>query len=96
MNAELEAIRDAMSKDTGDGRDRERARQLSEDYIAAHPEMFVFLQSMTLEALVATVDVFRAQGDEQSQWLVEAWLLHLYQTPQQIGGVLNPQPPVEG
>ncbi|WP_458317097.1 hypothetical protein [Mycolicibacterium brisbanense] len=85
MDPELEAIRDAMDKTTGDGRDTSQARALADAYVAAHPETFVFLQSMAIEQLVATVEVFRNQGDEQSQWLVETWLLHHFE-PQTIGG----------
>ncbi|WP_166905907.1 hypothetical protein [Mycobacterium sp. DL440] len=94
MNAELEAIRDAMDKDRPGGRDREVARNLAEAYIAANPDEFVMLQTMTVETLVGTVEVFRANGDEQSQWLAEAWLLHLFPTPQQVGGNLQPGSPM--
>lgn len=94
VNAELEAIRDAMNPESGEGRDRDTARALAVAYIAAHPEEFAFLQNMGIESLCATVDVFRGNADEGSQWRVEAWLLNLFEQPQQVGGALQPGSPL--
>lgn len=84
MNAELEAIKDAWDKDTGDGRD-ESARQMADAYVEAHPEQFEPYEALGLEELVNLVSIFRSQGMEESQWRVETWLLHRFE-PQQIGG----------
>jgi len=85
MNAELEAIKDSWSKDTGSGRDEEGTRALCDAYVEAHPEQFDELRNMTIDECVQAVSVFRAAGMEESQWKVEVWLLHHFE-PQQIGG----------
>lgn len=87
MNAELEAIRDAWDKNTGDGRD-ESARELADEYVVAHEDQFASLKNMTLDQCVQAVDVFRQAGMEEEQWRVETWLLHRYE-PQNIGGVAD-------
>lgn len=84
MNSELEAIRDAWDKTTGDGRD-EVARELADAYVADHEDQFASLRDMSLEQCVQALDVFRAAGMEEEQWRVEAWLLHRFE-PQNIGG----------
>lgn len=94
VNAELAAIKDAMDKQTGDGRDRDVARDLAEAYIAAHPDDFAKLATKTVEELAASVDVFRAAGWDEEQQLVETWLLHLFPQPQQVGGILTPGSPI--
>ncbi|OBF77104.1 hypothetical protein [Mycolicibacterium fortuitum] len=88
MTPELEAIRDAMDKASGDGRDQTEAVALADAYVAAHPDEFAYLATMSIESCVAFIDVFRAQGDEDSQWRVEAWLLHHFE-PQTIGGTVE-------
>ena len=85
MNAELEAIRFAWDKNTGDGRDEDGTRAMCDAYVEAHPEQFTELRNMSLEQCVQALSVFRAAGMETSQWEVETWLLHRYE-PQQIGG----------
>jgi hypothetical protein len=85
LNAELEAIKDAWDKETGDGREEERTRALCDAYVEAHPEFFVTLAEKTLVELVDAVSVFRAAGMETEQWHCEVWLLHKYE-PQNIGG----------
>ena len=85
MNAELEAIRFAWDKNTGDGRDEDGTRSMCDAYVEAHPEQFAELRNMSLEQCVQALSVFRAAGMETSQWEVETWLLHRYE-PQQIGG----------
>lgn len=99
MNAELEAIKDAWDKNTGNGRD-ENARAMADAYVAAHPELFATLANMTLEECVQSLSAFRQAAmnpaemlalkqlgidPEESQWNVEAWLLHRFE-PQNIGG----------
>ena len=85
MNAELEAIKDAWSKETGAGRDEDGTRELSDAYVAAHPEYFTELQNMSLEECVQAASVFRKAGMEESQWHVKTWLWHHFE-PQNIGG----------
>lgn len=85
MANELEAIVDAMDKTTGDGRDHAKAVQLADEYVAAHPDKFTMLATLSLEACVALVDAFRAAEEWEALFLVEAWLLHKFE-PQNIGG----------
>jgi hypothetical protein len=85
MNADLEAIKEAMDKATGDGRDHSEACTLADAYVAAHPEQFTDLAAMPLDKCVTAVDAFRAAGMDEAQWQVEAWLLHRF-LPQNIGG----------
>lgn len=84
----LDAIRDAWDKDTGKGRDAAKARELADAYVAAHPDQFTELATMSLEQCVQAVDVFRAAGMADSQWRAEAWLLHHFE-PQTIGGPVD-------
>lgn len=86
MNAELQAIRDAMDKTTG--RDEEQARVLADAYVADHPDEFAMLATMTIESCVGLVDFFRDQNDEDSQWRIETWLLHHFES-QTIGGPIT-------
>jgi hypothetical protein len=95
MDTELEEIRQAMDKSTGDGRDRDEAVRLSDAYVAAHPETFAGLDKFDLPLLVQLVSEKRNAGDEQGQWEIEAWLLHAYE-PQSIGGEYQPQLRVPG
>lgn len=92
MDTELEAIRDAMSLET---RDEAAARALADTYVDQHPGDFTFLQPMTIEQLVASVDVFRDGAMEREQWLVETWLLHRF-APQTIGGTYQAQLRIPG
>lgn len=85
MEAELEAIRDAWSKDTGDGRDDEGARQLADAYVAAHPELYGGWDEKPLEDLVDALGIFRQAQMETEQWRVETYLLHRFAS-QDIGG----------
>ncbi|AEL19951.1 hypothetical protein SEA_TAPIOCA_23 [Mycobacterium phage Tapioca] len=95
MNAQLEAIRDAMNKDTGQGRDIDLARALADAYVTEHPDQFANLADMPIEQCVAAVDVFRSAGMEDDQWRVEAWLLHRFE-PQTIGGPVTARIRVPG
>ena len=85
MDTELQAIREAMDKDAGEGRDYDHAVELSDTFAAAHPDLFAFLADMSIESCVALVDTFREAGDEESLWRVQAWILHRW-PPQHIGG----------
>lgn len=85
MNPELEAIKDALDKDTGDGRDMGEVVALADAYVAAHPTEFASLQTMDREQCVAAIDVFRAAGMEEDQWRVETWIQHRWD-PMNIGG----------
>ena len=95
MNSELEAIRDAWSKETGDGREEERTREMCDAYVAAHPEQFTNFAGLTIEECVKALSVFRSAGFEESQWEVEVWLLHHF-APQQIGAQLQAQVRIPG
>ncbi len=86
MNAELEAIKDAWDKTTGDGRDEAGTRALCDAYVAAHPELFAGLENFDLPVLVDQLSQRRNAGDEEGTWNLEVWLLHHYE-PQNIGGV---------
>jgi hypothetical protein len=88
MNAELEAIKDSWRKDTGEGREEERTREMCDAYVEAHPDLFTELAGMTLEECVQALSVFRSAGMEESQWNVEVWLLHHFE-PQNIGGPVS-------
>lgn len=95
ISEELAAIKDAVDKNTGDGRDHSGAVALADAYIADHPELFEKLSDMGIEDCVSAVGVFRAAGMEEDQWLVETWLLSRFE-PQQIGGEYHPQVRVPG
>lgn len=95
MNAELEAIRSAWDKNTGDGRDEDGTRAMCDAYVDAHPEKFTQLAGLSLDDCVKALSVFRAAGMEESQWEVEVWLLHKYE-PQSIGGPIKAQVRIPG
>ncbi len=84
MNKDLEAIKDAWDKTTGDGRD-EGARDLAKAYVTAHPELFAGLEHFDVPTLVQLLSSRRDDGDEEGTWNVEAWLLACV-PPQTIGG----------
>lgn len=88
MNQELEAIKAVV--DPGEGQDLDKARELSDAYVAAHPEEFADFEDMTIEAVVQAVDVFRAAQMPDAQYRAEAWHLHKW-LPQNIGGEVQPQ-----
>lgn len=95
MNAELEAIKDSWDKNTGDGREEDGTRALCDAYVEAHPDEFNSLRTMTLDACVRAIDVFRAAGMDEEQWKVEVWLLHHFE-PQSIGGPIQAQVRIPG
>lgn len=90
MNDELQAIKDAVDAEVGDGSDFDHARDLADSFVEANPDKFAEYQDHDIPALVKMVDVFREAGLEDSQWAVEAWLLHRFE-PQNIGGTNRPQ-----
>lgn len=90
METELVAIRDAMSKETGGGRDYDAACKLADAYVAAHPEQFTQLQHLGIDECVQAVEVFREAGLVDDQWRVETWILHHYE-PLNVGGGFQAQ-----
>lgn len=86
MNVELEAIKTAWSQDNKEARNAALARDLSDDYVAAHPAEFEEISEMEIEECVNALGVFRNAGMEDSQWRIQAWLFHHFE-PQQIGGI---------
>lgn len=90
MNKALKAIQDAVDAETGDGSDFDKARKLADTYVEAHPDEVAEYADMTLSSLVQAVDVFRSANMIDSQWRVEAWLLHHFDA-QDIGGSTQPQ-----
>lgn len=85
MNEQLEAIKDAMAKDTGEGRDHGLAVELADAYVDAHPDLYAGLDKVSLPVLVKVVEEHRNNGRDEDAWNIEAWLLHQY-APQNIGG----------
>jgi hypothetical protein len=90
LSPELEAVKDAMDKGTGDGRDHPSAVQLSDAYVASHPELAEELGDWSIEQCVDAVSTLRAAGMLNEQWKVEVWLLHKW-PPQNIGGEYHAQ-----
>lgn len=95
MNAELEAIKDAWDKNTGNGRDEDGTRAMCDAYVEAHPDQFTALREMTIEECVNAVSVFRQAGMAEEQWKVEVWLLHHF-AAQNIGGPMQAQVRIPG
>lgn len=89
MDAKVEAFKDAVDKSTGDGRNEELARQLADEFVEAHPELFVQMKTMNVQALAAWSQMFREQGSEEAHQHVEIWLRHRFD-PQNIGGTFEP------
>jgi len=89
LSPELAAIKDAMDKQTGDGRDHAGAVTLAEAYVTENPDLFAPLRDLPIEDLVKSVDVLRAAGLEEEHWRVEAYLLAKF-NPQSIGGEYHP------
>jgi hypothetical protein len=85
VNADLEAIKDAWDKNTGDGRDDEGTRALAVKYVKAHPELTEEMHDWTLERIVQAMSVFSAAGYDEKYWALEAYQLAKF-PPQQIGG----------
>jgi len=89
MDDELAAVFDAWDKESGDGRDAERAYQLSDDYVEAHPDEFKNYENLPLKYCVQELEDLRNSGNED--WRkVQVWLWHQFE-PQNIGGVYEPK-----
>ena len=82
---ELEAIKDAVDKNTGGGRDRPAAVELAAAYVAAHPELDAEMADWDLPKIVEAISLFRAAGSDVQQWRLEAYHLAKWE-PQEIGG----------
>lgn len=89
MNAELEAIRDTLDKQTGDGRDYDGAVDLADAYIAANPEQFTEFAEDDIEDSVKALEAYRNAGRDELEWRAQTWILHKWH-PQQIGGTVQP------
>lgn len=85
LSPELAAVKDAMDKSTGDGRDLELAVQLSEAYVQAHPELTAEMHDWSLEKIVEAMSVFSAAGFDEKYMQLEAYQLAKFPR-QQIGG----------
>ena len=87
---EFSAIRSALQPDDPEvgheGQNLEKARQLADAYVEAHPDEFEKYHGMDITELVAAVDVYRQAGMLHDMWHVDTWMLHEFE-PQQIGAV---------
>jgi hypothetical protein len=68
---------------------RAKAKTIAEKHIKDDPAAFKKYESLSLEELVALVDLHRAGGNEDERRRIDVWLLAKH-PPQQIGGVLTP------
>jgi len=85
MKSEFAVIKDLWDADTGEGRDEEMVRQLSDEYVAANPEEFTSFDGLDEKQLVKALDTFRLAGLEDDEWRVQVWLWYSF-LPQEIGG----------
>lgn len=90
ITREMAAIKDAMDKKTGDGRDHAKAVELADKYVAKHPDDFKEMEGLTIEQCVQEVEHYRNVGREDKEQLFEIWLLHHFE-PQNIGGTAEPK-----
>ena len=68
---------------------RDAARQMAKDYVAAHrEELGPILSKFTLEGLVDLVTSYRRAGREEDRIVADMWLLSEYQ-PQNITGSIT-------
>lgn len=95
MDADLEAVKNAWDKSTGDGRDEARTRELADAYVEAHPDEFASLRELSLEDCVKAVDVFREAGMDTEVARIDVWLWHHFE-PQNIGGTAAPTVRIPG
>jgi hypothetical protein len=89
MNSELEAIRDAADKTTGDGRDLDEAVRLADAYVDAHPGEFDDYRGKDMDAAVRAVEAFRNAGMDEQEWRAQTWIFHAWEF-QEIGGAVAP------
>lgn len=87
MNDDLEAIRYAWDKDTG-GRDEAQTRRLSDEYVAANPDVYAGFENLGQTVLVRQIDEARDNGDDEEVWTIQAWLFHHFE-PQKIGATVQ-------
>lgn len=85
MNAEFEAIKEAWNSETGEGRDEELVRDMSDTYVADHPDEFTSFDGLDAAQCVKALEVFRAAGLEEDEFRVQVWIWHHFE-PQEIGG----------
>lgn len=85
MDKQLTAIRNALDKNTDDGRDLDTARKLADKYVADNPQKFEQFQGLDEDACCKAADVFNAAGMDEQVALVETWVRHHFE-PQDIGG----------
>lgn len=90
MNDDLQAIKDAWDKTTGDGRDEEGTRAMADAYVAGHADEYAGFDNIPLDVLVTMESDARNRGDLDETWKIETWLLHRFE-PQNIGGVYQAQ-----
>lgn len=93
MNTELAAIKQAI-----DDQDFATARDLSTNYVTAHPDEFASYVAVVEIAsderaakreVVKRISVFRSMGMEEDQYRAEAFQLHRWE-PEIIGGASFP------
>lgn len=75
--------------------DHEKARQLADEYVAAHADEFKDFEKMSIEDVVRACETFRAAGMRDMWARAEAWHFHRFE-PQNIGGAVQPQIRVPG
>lgn len=80
----LDDIRGAMAQP---GRDLNRARTLASQYVSENPDKFTHIQNLSRDECVTAVGVFRNDGMDDEQWIVEAWLLHNWEPMTIVGGI---------
>lgn len=85
MNAAFEEIKDAWDSQTGEGRDEDLVREMSDAYVNAHPDEFTSYEGLDEKALVKALEVFREAGLEEDEFRVQVWIWHYFE-PQEIGG----------
>lgn len=76
---------DAVSKETGDGRDLDLAREIAEEYIVAHPEQFIDYKDLTEHELADAATALNAAGLTTAVTRLEMWVRAKFE-PQEIGG----------
>lgn len=89
----FDAFNEAISKDTGDGRDLAKAREIAEAYIVANPEQFSDYVNMSEHDLAEAATVFsaaaeKAPGMSDAVTRLEMWVRAKFE-PQEIGGQVS-------
>jgi len=87
MQETLENIKAAWE---GSPRNAELAVSLSDDYVAANPELYVDYEEKTTKECVEALEVFRDAGMETQMWQAQAWIFHRFEF-QNIGGEAQAQ-----